>query len=118
MQRRGTPWNCPAEGQEKSGAFSPAFSVGWPVAVGNYSRPADRRQAPTKEPGGRQRVDRQTATPAAHDGTGGGFRHRAGERTKAGCQGDGQPRREGVYEPGTVSWELIYAPIAPQQGAS
>ena len=87
------------------------------VAAGSSSTPADRRQEPTKAPGGRPQVNRQTAGPAAHDGTGGGLWHRAGERAKTGRQGDGQPRREGFYAPGIVSWELdIYAPHSPPTG--
>ena len=67
--------------------------------------------------GGRPQVDRQTAGPAAHDRTGGGLWHRAGERAKTGRQGDGQPHREGFYAPGIVSWELdIYAPHSPPTG--
>lgn len=62
-------------------------------------------------------MNRQTAGPAAHDGTGGGLWHRAGERAKTDRQGDGQPRREGFYAPGIVSWELdIYAPHSPPTG--
>ena len=70
-----------------------------------------------KSTGGRLQVNRKTAGPAAHDRTGGGLWHRAGERAKTGRQGDGQPHREGFYAPGIVSWELdIYAPHSPPTG--
>lgn len=108
----------PDRGPEKSGAFSPAVSVGRSVAAGSSGRQADRRKAPGKAPGAAHRWTGSSRTggprwrpassiPAPRPGR---RRKRAARRT---ASRDGGVLRARYSYPGS----LIYTPpIAPQTG--
>ena len=110
-------------GAGKSGAFSPAFSVGRSVALAVERCPpkqANRQEAnASKSTGGGLQENRPpTGAAGQHGGQPMASRAAPMEAAKTDRQQGGQPRRKGFYAPGIVSWELdIYAPYSPPNRA-
>lgn len=119
------PAGAVRQGAGKSGAFSPAFSVGRSVALAVERCPpkrANRQEANASKSTGGGLQENRPPTGAADQRGGQPMASRAApmEAAKTDRQQGGQPRRKGFYAPGIVSWELdIYAPYSPpQQGTA